>query len=229
MPLILTRTLLWFLWSGFALYVLFLAPPVRSDTLQPLTTLLSGKIPFINPVHISLFSMIGIWLLIYSCVIFADGRMQRIRAWVFMVLSIATGVLGLIPYLALREPNPHFRGEKDGWLRLMDARSTGVVLSVSAIALFLFAIVFGDWTGFVEQFQTNKFIHAMSLAFCVFGLLFPTLLEDDMARRGLSDQKIFWAIALLPLVGPLVYLCLRPALVSESFSIAAPSQEAVIR
>lgn len=215
-PLIITRILLWLLWSSFALYVIFLAPPLRPDTLQPLQTLLSGKIPLLNPVHISLFSMIGIWLLIYSCVIFADGRMQRIRAWMFMVLSIATGVLGLIPYLALREPNPHFTGKKDWWLRWLDARSTGVLLSVSTIALFLFALVFGDWAEYVEHFQTNKFIHAMSLAFCVFGVLFPTLLEDDMARRELSDQRIFWAVTLVPLIGPLVYLSLRPPLISDS-------------
>jgi len=37
-------------------------------------------------------------------------------------------------------------------------------------------------------------------------------LGDDMARRGLSDDRIFWAVSLVPLLGPLVYLCLRPPL-----------------
>jgi hypothetical protein len=43
-------------------------------------------------------------------------------------------------------------------------------------------------------------------------LLFPTLLGDDMARRGLKNSSVFWAVALVPLVGSLLYLCLRPQL-----------------
>jgi hypothetical protein len=200
------------LWFGFVAYIGWFAPPIQSDTFQPLQTLLSGQLPIVNPVHVSLFSMVGIWLLIYSCLIFADGRMQRVRAWIFILLSVGSGVLGLIPYLALRDPNSDFSGEKDGWLRFCDARSTGILLSISTIVLFLFAILLGDWSAYVHEWQTNKFIHGMSLAFCLFAFLFPALLGDDMKRRGLSDARLFWAVALVPIVGPLVYLCLRPSL-----------------
>lgn len=41
-------------------------------------------------------------------------------------------------------------------------------------------------------------------------------LFDDMARRGIKDIRIFWVVALFPLLGPLIYLCLRPSL-PESF------------
>ncbi|HEY9708066.1 MAG TPA: hypothetical protein V6D48_07655 [Oculatellaceae cyanobacterium] len=49
-------------------------------------------------------------------------------------------------------------------------------------------------------------------------LIFPltSLFDDDMARRGLNDSRIFWAVALVPLFGPLVYLCLRPPLAETS-------------
>ncbi len=204
---------LWTIWFGFIVYVFLVAPPLRSNLLQPIQTLLSGQLPLLNPVVISLFSMVGIWLLIYSCLIFADGRMQQIPAWGFMLASIASGTLGLIPYLALREPNEEFSGEKDAWLSLLDARSTGVMLTLSTVVLLIFAIVFGDWGAFIQAFQTDKFIHAMTLAFCLFALLFPypTLLSDDMARRGLMNQsQFFWVVALVPLFGPLAYLCLRP-------------------
>jgi hypothetical protein len=36
-----------------------------------------------------------------------------------------------------------------------------------------------------------------------------------MARRGLDDRRIFWAVALVPLLGPLVYLVLRPAIAPQ--------------
>jgi hypothetical protein len=143
--------------------------------------------------------------------------MQRISASGFMLASVLTGVIALIPYLALREPNQRFTGQKDAWLELLDSRSTGVILAISTFILLGFALLFGDWYAFAHEFQTNRFIHGMSLAFCLFCLLFPypTLLSDDMARRGLtSDSQLFWVVALIPLLGPLVYLCLRPSLIT---------------
>ncbi|WP_278751665.1 hypothetical protein [Fischerella thermalis] len=38
------------------------------------------------------------------------------------------------------------------------------------------------------------------------------LFDDDMARRAIKDTRIFWIVALLPLLGPLLYICLRPPL-----------------
>ncbi|WP_058995944.1 hypothetical protein [Leptolyngbya sp. NIES-2104] len=193
---------LWLIWLGFIVYVVWFAPPLNIKLLY-----------FLNPVALSAFSMVGIWLLIYSCLIFADGRMQQIPAWGFMLASIASGTVGLIPYLALREPNDQFSGEKDPWLALLDSKATGIVLTISTVVFLLFAIVFGDWSLFVQSFQTDKFIHGMSLALVLFALLFPypTLLSDDMARRGLiKESQFFWIVALIPLFGPLAYLCLRP-------------------
>ncbi|MCU0570975.1 MAG: hypothetical protein MUF49_30960 [Oculatellaceae cyanobacterium Prado106] len=213
--------ILWLIWLAFILYVLLLAPPVQADTLQPLQTLLAGQLPSINPVMGALFSLVGIWLLIYSGLIFADGRMQRWPAWMFMVGAIAMGVLALIPYLALRQPNQSFVGEKDAWLEFLDSRRTGVVLTLSTVLLGVWAIGWGDWAGFAQEFMTNKFVHGMSIAVVLFTLLFPypTLLQDDMARRGLvSNSQLFAIAAWVPLLGPLVYLCLRPALLATRSS-----------
>ena len=214
---------LWLIWLGFILYLLFLAPPLQADTFQPLQSLLAGHLPSINPVILSLFSLVGIWLLIYSCLIFADGRMQSLPAWMFMLASIATGVFALIPYLALRQPNQSFSGEKDSWIAVFDSQTTGIVLSISTLILLLYAIVWGDWTGFAQEFLTNRFVHGMSLAFCLFCVLFPypTLLQDDMARRGLTPtSQLFHLAAWVPLLGPLAYLCLRPSLLAFRFGNA---------
>ncbi|PSN11565.1 hypothetical protein C7293_23810 [filamentous cyanobacterium CCT1] len=215
------RTLaLWLIWLGFIVYVLVFAPPLPADAFQPIQSLLDGQIPSINPVLLSLFGLVGIWLLIYSSLIFPDGRMQSLPAWLFMLASIATGVIALIPYLALRQPNQEFAGEQDTWLAILNSRLTGVILTISAIAMVLFAVLWGDWAGFGQAFLTNRFVHGMSIAFGLFCVLFPypTLLQDDMARRGLSpNSQLFWLIALVPLFGPLAYLCLRPALLALRF------------
>jgi hypothetical protein len=209
------RLTLWGIWLGFISYLLFFAPPVQPDTFQPLQSLVSGQLPQVNPVTIALFSMIGIWILIYSCLVFADGRMQKLPAWAFILGSAVAGVIALIPYLALREPNQQFAGQKDSWLALLDSHKTGIILAVSTFIFLGYGLFFGDWSAFWYEFQTNRFMHGMTLAFGLFTLLFPfpTLLRDDMGRRGLNpDSQLFKITAFIPLFGALFYLCVRPPL-----------------
>lgn len=208
------KIILWSIWVGFIAYVLLLAPPLHlQETLTLLKNLLTVQWTKINPIILSLFSLIGVWIQVYSCVLFFDGRMQKIPFWPFALASLGSGVIGLIPYLALREANQEFSGNKDGWLKLLDSRSTGVILTVFTLGLLIFGFLAGDWGDFIDQFQSDRFINGMSLAFCLFCLLFPTVLGDDMARRGfLSNSQLFWLIALVPLLGPLAYLCWRPPL-----------------
>ena len=62
---------------------------------------------------------------------------------------------------------------------------------------------------FLAQFSTSQFIHVMSLDFCMLTLLTPRLLWDDVCRRHLSPA---WrVVSLVPLLGPALYLALRPA------------------
>lgn len=220
---------MWILWAGFIAYALFLAPPIQPGTWELLRNLFTLQWTQINPIILSLFSLIGIWLLIYSCVLFIDSRMQKIPAWPFVLAAVGSGVIGLLPYLAMRQPNSQFSGPKDSWIRFWDSRTNAIILSISTAVIVGYGLL-GSWSEFAEQWQTERFVHVMSLAFCLFALLFPTVLGDDMARRGLSDRRIFWAVALVPLVGPLAYLCLRPGLPEPATANAAtPSQPASAR
>ncbi|MEH2452873.1 DUF2834 domain-containing protein [Nostoc sp.] len=199
------------LWLGFVVYAFFLAPPEQPGTFELIKNLSSGQWQGINPLVIALFNLMGIWPLIYSAVVFIDGRGQKIPAWPFAIPSFAVGILALLPYLALREPNSKFVGKKNALLKLLDSRVTGVVLTVATVILIAYGLRGGDWGSFVQQWQTNRFINVMSLDFCLLCLLFPALLGDDMARRSWNPQ-FFWLIALIPLFGPLIYLSVRPPL-----------------
>ncbi|HEY9644238.1 MAG TPA: DUF2834 domain-containing protein [Coleofasciculaceae cyanobacterium] len=198
------------LWAGFVLYAFLLAPPDRPDTFQLIQNLSTGNVAGINPLIVALFNIMGVMPLLYACVLFLDGRGQKLRAWPFSLASFAVGAFALLPYLTLRQPHPTFVGAKQGWLRITDSRWFGGLVALGAIALLIYGLTQGDWHDFVTQWQTSRFIHVMSLDFCLLCLLFPVLLGDDMARRGLSDPRIFWAVALLPLLGPLAYVTLRP-------------------
>jgi len=211
----------WLLWLGFITYAFAIAPPNQPDTLELITNLSTGNWAGINPLIVSLFNLMGVFPLIYSCLLFIDGRGQKIPAWIFATLSMGVGAFALLPYLALRQPNPTFPGQKNLFLKLLDARLTGVVLSIGAIALVAYGLGKGDWANFIQQWQTSRFVHVMSLDFCLLCVLFPALLGDDMARRGMNNSVIFWLTALIPLFGSLVYLCVRPPLMEESSAVAS--------
>lgn len=199
------------LWLGFLSYAFIFAPPDQPDTWELIQRLSLGKWQDINPLVIALFNLMGIWPVIYSAVLLSDGTGQKIRAWPFAVASFAVGAFAVLPYLALRSPNPEFSGRKTLLLKLLDSPVTGVILTIVVVILLAYGYT-GDVANFIQHFQSSRFIHVMSLDFCLLCLLFPTLLGDDMARRGVKNQGFFWLIALIPLLGPLIYLSVRPPL-----------------
>ena len=200
------------LWVGFAIYAFVFAPPDQPDTFELIKNLSTGQWEGINPIIISLFNLMGVFPLIYSCMVFIDGKGQKIPAWLFATFSFGVGAFALLPYLTLRSANPYFVGKKNAFLKLLDSRITGIVLSIAAIILVFYGLKAGNWSDFFQQWQTSRFIHVMSLDFCLLCLLFPALLGDDMARRGMKNSVLFWLVALVPLFGPLVYLSVRKPL-----------------
>ncbi len=206
------KTIFWLLWVGFAVYAFVFAPPDQPDTFELIKNLSTGEWEGINPLIISLFNIMGVIPLIYSCMLFTDGRGQKIPAWLFATLSFAVGAFALLPYLALREVNPDFVGKNNAFLKLLDSRITGIFLSIGAIFLIFYGLQGANWSDFVQQWQTSRFIHVMSLDFCMLCLVFPALLGDDMARRDMKNPVLFWLVTLIPLFGPLVYLSVRKPL-----------------
>ena len=206
------RFIFWGLWFGFILYAFILAPPNRPDTADLILRLSTGAWEGINPTVIALFNAMGIWPMAYAAVAVVDGHGQKQRAWPFVLVSFAVGAFALLPYLALRQPNPNFSGPKSALLRLVESRWLGAALAAGASALADFALLKGDWLDFWQQWQTGRFIHVMSLDFVGLWLLFPVLLRDDMARRGMSQPWVVAVVLALPLIGACLYLALRPSI-----------------
>lgn len=208
------------LWLGLIVYAFFLAPPNQPDTFTLIQKLSTGQWQGINPLVVALFNIMGVWPMIYACLLLLDGRGQKLPAWPFVAGSLGVGAFALLPYLALRQPNPSFKGEKNGVLKLLDSRWTGAVLTLGAVTLLIYGLGQGDWQNFIQQWQTDRFVHVMSLDFCLLCFLFPSLLGDDMARRGLHDSRIFWAVSLIPVLGPALYLAFRPPIESATGQMA---------
>ncbi len=203
------------LWLSFVGYALIFAPPDDPNTLDLIVRLSSGKFDGINPLVVNLFNIMGILPLMYCCFLYSDGRGQKLPAWAFSAGSFGLGAFALLPYLIWRKENPGFTGEKNWVIKLWDSRLTAIAITIGALVLLTLGLTQGDWADFVRQWRSSRFIHVMSLDFCLLSSLVPTLLKDDMTRRGLNQDWIFWAVSLVPLFGPLAYLVVRPAIVDQ--------------
>jgi hypothetical protein len=215
------------LWLILVIYAFVFAPPDQPDTVDLIINLSTGKWDGINPIIVSLFNIMGVWPLIYSALTFIDGRQQKIPAWLFSTASFGVGAFALLPYLALRQPNQEFIGSKNLFLKILDSRWLGIALTIGSLFLLSYGLLNGDWADFAQQWKTSRFIHVMSLDFCLLCLLFPALLGDDMAKRGLQNSALFWVVTLLPLFGPLLYLCIRPPVLESGEKIAMTPQQSV--
>ncbi|BAY85370.1 hypothetical protein NIES267_48700 [Calothrix parasitica NIES-267] len=216
------------LWVGFAGYAFVFAPPNQPDTFELIKNLSTGQWEGINPLIVSLFNLMGVFPIIYSCMVFIDGKGQKIPAWIFATFSFGFGAFALLPYLVLREPNPDFVGKKNAFLKLLDSRITGILLSVGAIVLVSYGLQGGNWENFIQQWKTDRFIHVMSLDFCMLCLIFPALLGDDMTKRGMKNPILYWLVTLIPLFGPLAYLSVRKPLPDDNLDEVVTKQKAAV-
>lgn len=205
----------WVIWGLFIVYAFGFAPVDRPENMELIRQLVTGDVAQINPAIVALFNIMGVWPLAYACILATDGRGQKVPAWIFAVGSFFLGAFALLPYFALRSDNPQFEGKKTWVIKILDSRITGLLIATAGVGLLLYGLKYGDWADFAYQWQTNRFIHVMSLDFCLLCALFPWLVKDDLQRRGIDNASVFMAIASFPLVAPLVYLSLRPN-VSES-------------
>lgn len=74
----LRRIILLAIWLGFVSYAFFLAPPDNFPlTVELIKNLCVGNWQGINPLIIALFYLMGIWPLVYSAILFFDGRGQK--------------------------------------------------------------------------------------------------------------------------------------------------------
>jgi hypothetical protein len=200
------------IWLGFIAYAIFLAPTDNPQTLDLILNLSRGQWRGINPFVICLFNLMGVLPFIYASFLIIDGRNQKIMATPFVFASFLFGAFSLLPYFAFRETNTQFRGEKTLTIKILDSRLFSVITTLSCLSLIVIAITKGDWQNFISQWQNSKFINVMSLDFCLLSLLFPAIVNDDMAQRGLENKSVLMLITLTPLLGTLLYTCFRPPL-----------------
>jgi hypothetical protein len=205
----------WLVWLCFITYAFLLAPPQEPNTFELIKNLSVGNWQGINPLIIALFNLMGILPIIYTCFLLIDGKEQKVRAWGFALASFGVGAFAILPYLALRQPQTEFTGEKDWFLKIIDSRLTGLIVTLAALIVLVLGLTKGDWSDFIQQWQSSRFINVMSLDFCLLSILLPVLIKDDLAKRKIENSSSLWLASTIPFFGALIYLCLRPPLKNQ--------------
>ncbi|CAL5006838.1 unnamed protein product [Urochloa decumbens] len=230
-----TSALIFGIWAGLMYYVFQLAPnqtPYR-DTyfLQKLLNLKGDDGFRMNDVLVALWYIMGIWPLVYSMLLLPTGRSSKsnIPVWPFLVLSCIGGAYALIPYFVLWKPPPPAidEDEIEQWpLKFLESKLTAGVVFALGIGLIIYAGKAGgeDWTEFIRYFRESKFIHATCLDFTLLSAFSPFWVYNDMTARRWKNGSWLLPLALIPFVGPSLYLLLRPSL-SSLLASASPSDE----
>lgn len=212
MPLLTRRLLLLALLVADILYAVFAAP--KGDPPGNLFLKLAlGQGPAKNPAIWGVFQLLGIVPLMYWALLFPDGRGQKVWAWPFAFGMMAFGAFSLLPYLILRRPySDAVPGARNLAVRWFAGRPFALFVAVALVSLLVWILLFGNLVDYVYWFRVSNFVHVMTIDLLILTLLFPALLRDDMARRGVSDESFLGRAALaLPLLGPVWYLVMRPA------------------
>lgn len=215
-------------WLGFILYAIDFAPgtaeAARNADQKLLTDLIADPLASsVTPLFAMIFNMLGILPFIYASLLLPGSRDQKpVPAAPFCIGSFALGFFALGPYLALREFRPSAAPPKAAWLRrALESKIPSVLAMVGALLLVKHGFITGgapglDLAGRVAEyralFQAQMLPHVSSLDFLILSLFVGDAMREDMFRRDWYSSAKVLAFSLVPVLGPCLYLILRPAL-----------------
>ncbi|MEI6426770.1 MAG: DUF2834 domain-containing protein [Pseudanabaena sp. ELA607] len=234
--LTLPRLALFLLWLGFGIYAFGFAPADQPNTPELIKRLVVGQWQGIDGYVVCLFNLMGVLPAIYAAVLCTEGKRQRVPTGLFVGLSFFVGAFAMLPYLVLRHPEPQIvldvsnksdepnltsatnaeltalanQTKPKWWAKAFGGKFTGIILVMITSYFLYYGWQQGNFNDFIQLWQRDRFIHVMGLDFCLLNSLLPIILWDDLSRRNCRQGKWLWWCLGLPLIGPLLYLCIRP-------------------
>ncbi|KAK0589505.1 hypothetical protein LWI29_015205 [Acer saccharum] len=219
-----TSILLFVLWGVLIYYVFNLTPdqtPSRDMYFLKKLLNLKGDDGFkMNEVLVSLWYIMGLWPLVYSMILLPTGRSSKsnIPVWPFLILSCFGGAYALLPYFVLWNPppSPVEETELSRWpLNFLESKLTAGISLAAGLGLIVYAALAGGdvWQEFYQYFRESKFIQVTSIDFTLLSTFAPFWVYNDMTAQKWYDKGSWLLpVSVVPLLGPALYLLLRPSL-----------------
>ena len=213
-------------WVGLIAYAFFVAPnftPMRDQyTIEALVGLSGDAVRDTNPVYRGIFNLMGVWPAIYAGLLIPSARSRSgLPAWPFVMGSFALGMFALLPYMALWEPveptgvnpgAPPVKASLPAAVKAMEGPWPWV--GAAALAAYQFYTIGTaspqEWNNFLHLLDESRLVHVTCIDFALFSLLAGYWTSHDAATREYEQVGLATALGYVPVVGPLVYLLLRP-------------------
>ncbi|KAG5180791.1 hypothetical protein JKP88DRAFT_270135 [Tribonema minus] len=217
------------IWTALVAYAFLYAPghtPEGDAAVTQMTAALMTNpfSPDINQLYVVIFNALGVVPAIYAQLLLPGSKGQRLPAAPFVLASFAGGYFLLAPYLALRQYRPCVdEAQLRGLATLSTLRLGGVLTLVFALGLLQFAITNHVWTSFEEYmllFRSQTLVHVSSIDLLLLSVVVWEPMLEDMRRRGMytdgsrSANIRLAAFCAIPVLGPAVYLAVRPPLLA---------------
>ncbi|KAI3423805.1 hypothetical protein D9Q98_009642 [Chlorella vulgaris] len=219
---------LFVLWGALAGYAFLVAPnqtPLRdSYFLEKLVGLGAADGVPLNTIVQQLFLAMGIWPLVYTALLIPSGKSGNgIPAWPFVTASYAVGAFALLPFMALWQPPkeppsvPAVAEDLQGVGNLlqkgMESPLVAFLCLAGAVSCVGQVALAGapQWNSYFKLLEESRFINVMTIDFCSLTALAPFWMANDAALRKWEQRdSLLPVLSVLPLFGPIIYLCLRP-------------------
>jgi hypothetical protein len=142
----------------------------------------------------------------------------------FVALSYGFGAFGLLPFMALWRPDDTVKSlppkgeELEGWGNLITRGMENPLVAWGILGGGLFCIgkaaLAGNsqWNDYFTLFWMSRFVHVTSIDFLTLSVLAPFWMENDAKLRSWEGREtpLFTLLQLVPVLGPAIYLVLRP-------------------
>lgn len=232
-------------YGGFAVYVLFFAPGSWNDAGQ-LGLILSGKLGEANDVFFAIFNLLGAASVNFAALLNAGApRQGKLSTNLFSLAGFFVGFWAFGPYLIGREYAPNVVEEEVRDCGVVSRLLESKILGIGAVlySLWAYAFALGLFSpGTIEYHDVVLYASVVDLfrllsydrgacSTCLDCVILCTViwgpLTEDMSRRGwfkkgknLESVLTALSFMLVPVLGPAVYLVLRPPLPSRDIEQA---------
>lgn len=170
----------------------------------------------VDPMVFMVFNLLGIWPLVMVAMLVQDNQ-GRLKAWPFAFSSMVLGNSALYLYLFFRREQQGHIPQKTLLVRFAESKILAWVLLLSTIGLMFYGFTKGSFAAYTEAWKVKYFVNVMTVDFFLFAIAFWAVLADDMRRRNMKVDGLFWLYVLVPVLGAVTYLVARPPLAEHNF------------
>jgi hypothetical protein len=193
------------------IHVFWFAPDDGSSMKDFIVAVMQNNTELVDPLVFMVFNLLGVWPMVMVAMLVQDNQ-GRLKAWPFAFSSMVLGNSALYLYLFFRRDQQGYVPQQSLLVRFAESKIPAAVLLLSTIGLMLYGFSQGSFAAYTEAWKVNYLVNVMTIDFFLFAIAFAAVLADDMHRRNMKLASLFWVYVLVPVLGAVTYLVVRPPL-----------------